>query len=96
VLWVRAIIVLAGNLTDRVSILLFSLIWLVLIAGMRIAVLVWWLFIALKLYCRFMLVKCSRGNLLTDTALSLFLTISVGYIIKLRRIEKLNSNIILL
>ena len=40
---------LAGNLTARVSILRFSLVWLVLVAGMGVAALVWWLFIALKL-----------------------------------------------
>ena len=32
---------LAGNLTARVSILRFSLVWLVLVAGMRFAALVY-------------------------------------------------------
>ena len=48
-LWVRSVIALAGNLTARISILRFSLNGLVLVAGMRVAALVWWLFIALKL-----------------------------------------------
>ena len=37
VLWGRAIVTLAGNLTARVSILRFSLNGLVLVAGMRVA-----------------------------------------------------------
>jgi hypothetical protein len=40
VLWVGAFIALAGNLTARVSILRFGLVWLVLVAGMRVAALV--------------------------------------------------------
>ena len=48
-LWVRAIVTLAGNFTASVSNLRFSLNWLVLVAGMRVAALAWWLFIALKL-----------------------------------------------
>jgi hypothetical protein len=40
---------MAGNLTASVSILRFSFNWLVLVAGMRVVPLVWWLFIALKL-----------------------------------------------
>ena len=49
VLWGRAIVTLAGNFTASVSNLRFSLNWLVLVAGMRVAALAWWLFIALKL-----------------------------------------------
>ena len=39
VLWVSAIIALAGNLTARVSILHLSLVWLVLVASSQITVL---------------------------------------------------------
>ena len=49
VLWVGAFIALAGNLTARISILRFSFNGLVLVAGIRVAALVWWFFIALKL-----------------------------------------------
>ena len=47
-LWVRSVIALAGNLTARISILRFSLNGLVLVAGMRVAALVWWLKMSLK------------------------------------------------
>ena len=47
-LWGRSVIALAGNLTARVSILRFSLNGLVLVAGMRVSVLAWWLKMSLK------------------------------------------------